>query len=224
MGRFPQLPATKGSQKWIQKLVNEKSTLLNSLIKKNLALSEDEVIQWCSPRVDDDYAEYRDNAFLDLLEVKLAKVPLTDFWPKRGPQWDALARSTSGKLFLIEAKSHIPELISSMQADNKNSRERIGSSLNRTKDFLNAKSKFDWSSCFYQYTNRLAHLYLLRELNQLPAYLVFVYFVNDADMHGPKTINEWKSALILLHSCLGLGRHKLDKFITDVFIVVKRFE
>lgn len=38
MGRFPQLPATKGSQKWIQKLVNEKPEFLDSEIKKNLGL------------------------------------------------------------------------------------------------------------------------------------------------------------------------------------------
>ena len=224
MGRFSQTVGRKGSKKWIQRLINKKTELINSQIRKNLGLLENEEICWLSPLEEDDYAEYRDQAFIDKLGVKLDKVSLEDFWPKGGPQWDALGRSGSSKLFLVEAKSHIQELVSSIQAEDKDSLRKICKSLEETKSFLNSKAEIDWSSRFYQYTNRLAHLYLLRELNQLPAYLVFVYFINDKKMNGPRTVDEWKGAIKLLHSYLGIGRHKLQKFMTEVFIDVKNLE
>lgn len=42
---------------------------------------------------------------------------------------DALGKSSSGKLFLVEAKSHIPELISLLQAKDERSIEQIKASL-----------------------------------------------------------------------------------------------
>lgn len=211
--------AKKGSQKWIQKLVNEKPELLNLQIRRNLKFSEDENIQWLSPLKSDRYAEYRDQAFINLLDAELKQTPLAQFWPKGGPQWDALGKSSSKKLFLVEAKSHISELISMLKARNPNSERRIIESLKETRDHLGSETDFDWSRGFYQYANRLAYLYLLRK-NQLPAYLVFVYFVNDLEMRGPTTIHEWKGAIELLHSYLGIRKHQLQKFITEIFIDV----
>jgi len=223
MARFPQTQAKKGSQKWIQKLVNDKPEILNSQIWSTLNFSEKEIIQWFSPLKNDDYAEYRDQAFLKLLDVKLEKLPLDEFWPKGGPQWDALGRSLSGKLFLVEAKSHIQELISTLQAKDKDSIKRILKSLGEVKDYLESKTDFDWSKCFYQYTNRLAHLYLLRK-NGLCAYLVFVYFINDLQTKGPTTVFEWKGAIKLLHSCLGIERHKLREYIASVFVDINQLQ
>jgi hypothetical protein len=221
MARLAHSLGEKGSQKWIRKLVNEEQEILNSRIRKNLSLPNDERIEWLSPLKNEGYKEYRDEAFLEKLRVNLEKVPLSQFWPKGGPQWDALGKSSSGKLFLVEAKSHISELISTLRAEDKNSIGKIQKSLEETKGYLNSKSEFNWSKCFYQYTNRLAHLYLLRN-NELPAYLVFVYFINDLEMKGPTTIDEWEGAIKLLHSCLGIGRHRLREFVTDVFIDLNR--
>lgn len=215
--------AEKGSKKWVQRLINEKPELLNSEIRGKLNLPGNKEIRWLSPLKRDNYAEYSGQDFLDLLEIELAKMPLSDFWPRGGPHWDALGRSRSGRLFLVEAKSHIRELISTMKATDKDSIRKIRRSLNITKNFLNSNAETDWSRGFYQYTNRLGHLYLLRH-NQLPAYLVFVYFLNDSDMSGPETIEEWKGAIKLLHSYLGIGRHKLKKFIADIFIDINYVE
>jgi hypothetical protein len=222
MARFPQPKAKKGSQRWFQKLVNDKPEILNSRIRSALNLSEEEHVEWRSPLKSDYYAEYRDDAFLNLLNVKLEKIPLSQFWPKGGPQWDALGKSASGKLFLVEAKSHIGELISSIGAKDDNSVRRIRRSLEETKSSLGSNAKVDWSRGFYQYANRLAHLYLLRQ-NDLPAYLVFVYFLNDSEMAGPATIDQWKGAIELLHTYLGITRHKLHKYTADVFIDVTQF-
>ena len=218
MPRISQEPGVKGSQKWIQKLVNEKPDLLSSLIKTQLNLSDTDKIAWLSPLVEDGYAEYQDQAFLDLLNITLTEVPLSDFWPLKGPVWDGLGKSETGKVFLVEAKSHISEVLSPKTGAGAKSLRKIKKSLNETKSFLNSTSEHDWTSTFYQYTNRLAHLYLLRVLNEVPAYLVFVYFVNDKEMNGPQSIDEWFGAIKLLHSFLGIGRHKLSKYIADIFI------
>jgi len=223
MGRFPQSTSQKGSQKWMQKVVNENPELLNSMICTDLDLPENEKISWLSPLKEDEFAEYRDNQFVNKLDVKTEK-PLEDFWPSGGPQWDALGRSNAGRLFLVEAKSHIPELISSLRAKNEDSIRLIHERLEETKKYLNASVEVEWSHRFYQYTNRLAHLYFLRVLNKLPAYLVFVYFFNDVEQKGPISVYEWEGALKLLHSYLGLGRHRLQKYICDLFIDVNTLE
>ena len=221
MARFTQAKAKKGSQKWLQILVNERQGTLNSLVCDSLNFANNEFVEWRSPLASDDYAEYRDQAFLDLLDVKLEKEPLTQFWPNGGPQWDALAMTSSGKLLLVEAKSHVSEMISSFHAKSENSKARIIQSLEDTRNYLNSKANVDWFQGFYQYTNRLAHLYLLREKNNLPAYLINIYFLNDAEVNGPSTIQEWEGAIKLLKSYLGIGKHKLQKYTTDLFIDVK---
>ena len=220
MSRIPQIEGQKGSLKWIQKLVNQAPEVLNTQIRNNFALPFDEEITWLSPKTEDNYAEYRDQAFIDLLDVDLVNVPLNKFWPSRGPQWDAPAKSNKGNIFLVEAKAHIAELNSPGTKAKGKSRHQIETSLVKTQQYLNANSTIDWMNSFYQYTNRLAHLYLLRELNNLPAYLVFVYFVNDAEMNGPRSAAEWQGALKLLHSYLGVGSHKLSRYIFEVFIDV----
>lgn len=222
MARHPQAVGKKGSKKWIQKLINERAEILNHIIAARLKLPDHERICWFSPLKKDKYAEYSDQESLDLLRVRLKKIALADFWPDNGPQWDALGRSDSGKVFLVEAKSHIGELSSSIGAKDKDSVQRILQSLGETKNSLNSNAKNDWSRGFYQYANRLAHLHLLRQ-NDVPAYLVFVYFLNDLEMAGPTTIDEWKGAVGLLRTCLGIRRHKLQKYVLDVFIDLTQF-
>jgi hypothetical protein len=223
MVRVPQVKADKGSQKWLQILVNGKPEPLNSMICGSLNFEENEFIEWLSPLKSDDYAEYRDQAFLNRLEIILEKTPLQQFWPNGGPQWDALARSSSGKLLLFETKSHIAELISSLHAKDEQSIIKIKQSLEKTRKFFNSTTKVDWTQRFYQYTNRLAHLYLLREKNNLPAYLINIYFFNDVEMSGPSTIHEWEGAIKLLKTYLGIGKHKLQKYTRDLFIDIHNF-
>jgi hypothetical protein len=98
-------------------------------------------------------------------------------------------------------------------------------SLDATKRFLGSHSGADWTTCFYQYTNRLAHLYLLRELNGLPAYLLFLYFINDTEMNGPHSQSEWEGAIKLLEAFLGIRQqHGLSKYVFHVFLDVAELE
>jgi len=129
MARFPQPEATKGSQKWIQKLINDKPEIISSEIIRSLKLSVDEKTDWVSPKREDNYAEYRDEAFLEKLGIE-GTANLANFWPSGGPQWDALGRSLSSKrVFLVEAKAHIPELFKTRL------RKSVGYSKSKSKFF-----------------------------------------------------------------------------------------
>jgi len=216
--------SNKGSQKWLQKLVNNQPGMLAHELTPALHLAPKDQIFWLSPLKGDAYSEYSGDAFLERLEIALPKNSLEMFWPKRGPVWDGLGHTSGGDIILLEAKAHIGEMVSPPTAAGKTSLPKIIKSLNETKSFLGSKSLHDWASTFYQYTNRLAHLYLLRELNGLPAYLVFLYFVNAADVAGPKTREEWEGAIKLLHNFLGINRHKLSAYVIDVYIDVGELE
>jgi len=162
--------ALKGSQKWLQLLVKEYKPIFFREIVRELPIlniNSLDQIEWLSPLREDDYIEYADSAFIDQLGVEL-KYNLADFWPSGGPVWDGLARTkTDNKdILLFEAKSHIGELLSILKAKNSNSLDTINKSLTKTKEFLGVKSLLEWTAPFYQYTNRLAHLYFLQELNK----------------------------------------------------------
>ena len=219
MSRIPQQQASRGSQKWLQILVNDYPGIFARELAPSLGLSTDKQIKWLSPLRDDEYAEYRDEAVVKRLGVS-PSTPLTVFWPKGGPVWDALAKTLHEELVLVEAKAHIGEIVSPRTGASGASLAQICASLEVTKQFLGATPSADWSAHFYQYTNRLAHLYWLREVNRLPAFLVFLYFINDDDMDGPTTREEWEGAIRLMQSFLGLRRHKLSAYVLDVFVDV----
>jgi len=220
MGRIIQPNGTKGSLKWVQHVVNDCPDVLSNTVIDAIGVDKEQPVEWLSPKADDDYSEYRDQDFLDLLGIKLSKTSLNDFWPKRGPQWDALGRIEDKAYFLVEAKAHVSEIISSSQAKSAKSKALINNSLDETRKYLKLNPNIDLSKGFYQYSNRLAHLYLLRKLNNIPAYLIFVYFTND-HTHVPTTRDEWKGALQLMYAILGTHKHKLSKYVIDVFIDVE---
>ena len=213
MARFPQPAGYKGSLRWIQKLVNDHANVLDGAI----GLGQ---IDWRSPRSNDDFAEYRDEAFLDKLNVKLPKVPLPKFWPARGPQWDALGRAQSGEVILVEAKAHVSEIMSSGSQASPVPLAKIRKALTATASDLHAKPGLDWALRFYQHTNRLAHAYLLHKLNPVPTRLVFVYFIGDPHLDGPTGKREWVAAINVLHEALGI-RGRVPNYVVDVFIDIK---
>ena len=122
---------------------------------------------------------------------------------------------------MVEAKAHIGEMSSPASQAGPKSLQHIRASLRETQAYLGVNESIDWSAGYYQYCNRLAHLYFLREINQLPAWLVFVYFVNDTDMSGPGTKEEWIDAIKAMKSALGLPEnHLLSKYVIDLYLDV----
>lgn len=212
-----------GSQYWLRIAVNNARSIIDRELASAADNARDQQIEWVSP-LPPDFAEYQDEDFLDKLRITLPRLPLSDFWPKGGPVWDALARTPKGHVFLCEAKAHIPEVNSPESGASSKSLRLIASSLNEARAFLNADPIVDWTRTFFQYTNRIAHLYLLRELNGIDAYLVNVYFLNDTTMNGPTSVAEWKGALALLKTHLGVTRTKLSPFMKDIFIDIEELK
>ena len=230
MSNHPQSPGAKGSLKHIQRLVNDSPGLLEGEINHILPTDRRGPIEWVSPLAGENYAEYRDDDFLRVLGLSSHASELTQFWPKRGPQWDALGRAAHigqpdepKQVFLIEAKAHVGEIVSPpCKAASQKSASLIRDSLAETKDYVHSASEADWAGYFYQYTNRLAHLYFLREKLNVDAYLVFVYFVGDEAVHGPRSRDEWEAALTVMKLCLGIDKkHRLSKYMLDVFVDVR---
>jgi hypothetical protein len=208
----------------MQILVNDYPQLIDSTVAELLGLASGEGVRWLSPLRGEDYAEYRDQEFLKRLDVKLEKMGLGMFWPARGPRWDGLARTDRGDLLLVEAKAHIPEMVSKPTGARGKSLRKTEQTLDEAKRFYGKRSGGDWARCFYQHANRLAHLYLLRELNGLPAYLLLIYFVGEREMQGPATEDEWWGAIRLRDAFLGVRERKLAGSVLHAFIDVRDLE
>lgn len=218
MARIKQNSNEHGSLKDIQILINKNTSLIDAEIRRSFkGLSKREII-WTSPIGSDDFAEYRDSDFIKKVGLDPAEIKLNKFWPAGGAQWDALAKTKEGDIIIVEAKANIPEIVSSATKAGGISKKLIDQSLLETKDYLNTKNNIDWSGKFFQYTNRIAHLYFLREKCNKNAYLINVYFIGDKSVNGPESIFEWKGALTVLRKYLGLTRHKLSKYMADIFI------
>jgi len=220
MSRYPQDPNSHGSLKNLQVAINVKKKYLNAVISKEVGKQTN--IDWKSPLQSDDYAEYRDEDFLRRLGIlNKIKYLLNEFWPKKGPQWDALGVS-GNEIILVEAKANIPEMVSpGTSAKNPQSIKKIRNSFDEVKKYLSVSNTIDWTGTFYQYVNRIAHLFYLREKNNIKAHLLFIYFINDVSVNGPKTKDEWLGAIQTMECYLGLAKnYKLRKYIHDIFIDV----
>lgn len=218
MPRIEQEKARKGSQRWLQETVAIQPKKLAAALFAALPKCQGRELTWLSPRADDAYAEYSDSAALELAGLReLPHRALKEFWPARGPVWDGIARTDNGDVILIEAKAHIPEMVSPATSARGASLALIERSLRDTKKALGSTSPNAWTGTFYQYANRLAFLYLLRDLNKLPVHLAFLYFTHAPDLEGAPGEAEWRGAIKVVHAYLGLGRHRLSPYVGEAF-------
>jgi len=211
--RVEQPEGTRGSLKWIQRLVARGSAPLEEPLRQAGALESSATLKWLSPLPSDDWAEYRDAAFLDRIGHPELSAALSGFWPQRGPQWDGLALDSAGTVFLIEAKAHPSEMASSCKAG-ESSIGLIRASLEVTKRAFAANEQADWLDGYYQYANRLAHLLFL-ESHCVRARMIFLYFVGDKDMGGPLSVEGW--ALHIDHVLQHLGLHESPPGVFSLF-------
>jgi hypothetical protein len=201
MSRISQPEGTRGSQKWIQRAVNDRTSLLDGALLPMLKGAHS--IDWRSPLRQHNFAEYRDADFLKLVGLEECSDALTEFWPRRGPQWDALGVSDQNDVLLVEAKAHLQEMCSPATQATAASRDRIKIALSETASAFKAKPRADWTEIFYQLANRLAHLHFLRRKG-VPAWLVLVNFIGDTDMEGPQTSREWEAAYLVTYHVMGI--------------------
>jgi hypothetical protein len=194
--------------------VNDYSQLLNARITKALGWSQSESISWLSPLREDGYAEYYDQDFLNRLGLTKLPKPLTTFWPRSGPRWDALAKTANGRVLLVEAKAYVEESVDfASRASSPESLAQINRALEEAKEGFGARYEAPWASPFYQTANRLAHLYFLHRENGVDAWMLFLYFANASDVPEPCTVENWEGAIRLTNKCLGLPAHLLEQHV-----------
>lgn len=207
--------AVKGSQRQVQVYVNTRQKELESAIRAaSPSLPDRSTITWRSPLAQDRFAEYRDAAFLQRVEHPELSHRLREFWPARGPRWDALATvegygaDNEPGVLLLEGKSYAAELWGVGAKASPASRERILRALAWTQQMLGVRADPEiWLGRGYQFANRLAHLAWLRQLG-LDAWLVHLLFVDDP--HHPTGEREWDWAIRALHAELRLDQRALD--------------
>jgi hypothetical protein len=224
MPRRERPPITSRSEHWLRVAVQDTPAFLNQKIRTAFVWQEEEVINWLSPVASDGYAEYYDEAFLQLLGLDNLRVPLREFWPRSGPRWDGLAVTDSGKQILVEAKAYPEEAVDGgSKSKDARSSAMIEAALHQSKAAFGVPQHANWSTPFYQYANRLAHLYYLAGLNEIDAYLVFVYFADAPDVPQPCSAAEWTGAKRVIEKALGLPvRHKFSARIATIVIPAER--
>ena len=286
--RVAQPEGTRGSLKWMQRAVAWRPDVLQPGALPPL--------DWVSPLAWDDFAEYRDAAFLARLGLDGLAPALAAFWPRRGPQWDGLARFDGG-VVLAEAKAHLAEFDSPASAAGATSAAQIAAAFAKVQaDLQHGPAVLDsefavsetsspavsvgvmpvpeksdpslkglrepasatprqtaaspgvadppaahpippghaplsrqttmaapqgkhppdpprWDRVYYQYANRLAHLWFLRAQG-VDAHLLLIGFLGDTERGGPSDAEDWHAAYSRADAALGLPRrHALTPFI-----------
>jgi hypothetical protein len=221
MLRIGQPEGTRGSLKWIQRAVNDHISVFDGALLPMLKSAHS--IGWRSPLRQDNFAEYRDADFLKLVGLEEWSAALAEFWPRRGPQWDALGVSDQGDVLLVEAKAHLAELCSPATQASEASRDLIKSALSETALAFRARPRAEWTEVFYQLANRLAHLHFLRA-RSVSAWLVLVNFIGDAEMKGPQTSQEWEAAYLVAYHVLGIPADApLMRYVLHLYPDVAKF-
>lgn len=189
--------AEKGSKRWMQKIANPTSTdfvrdtdymqlqAYKKCLEYELSNSEGE-LEWVSPRLNENYHEYRLNEInhgYELNEIKRKNIrreilELDDtnfktyfkFWPSKGhPVWDAIALSADKtELFLFEAKAHIKEMETKCGSKSTENRNIIEKAMFEACKYFSVDSvdvnravKDIWMEKYYQLGNRLTFLYYM---------------------------------------------------------------
>jgi hypothetical protein len=201
--------AFKGSQLHTQVYVNRRPDEVTAAIREELStLPRDAALTWVSPLAERGYAEYQDTGFLRAVGLEELAPSLGDFWPARGPVWDALAVVEAGSdrpgVLLVEGKSYPDELFGRGCQATEPSRSQIAAALRRTQRWVGLDEDAErWMGRLYQTANRLAHLYWLSEVVGVQAWLVHLLFVGDP--HRGTTREQWVAAMEAANAELGLA-------------------
>ena len=222
--------AYAGSQRQIQTYVNLRPLELAEKVLAQLSPPPPPAsrIRWVSPLASEKFTEYRDEEFLHVLDLDKYLIDLREFWPDRGPSWDALGcleSPSGGGVVLVEAKSHGSELQSACKAGDPRSLKKIQEAMAQTKEWLRIPNpaSCDWTKPFYQAANRYAHLYFLRSRG-IQAWLVNVYFLNDPHFKdsGPRVPANWKAPMEDVEKALGLSGRDVP-YTAKLFVEASEF-
>lgn len=185
------------------------------------AIGTSEPIQWLYPGAM--VSEPKDLSFISFSSSQAEA--WKSFWPSPGNRsWDAVAKA-GGDWLLFEAKANASELRSPGTGATSRSLATILAAFEETKNHIGVDSKLRWHEQFYQYANRLAALYFMNVVAQIPARLIFIYFTGDAFPDGracPSCKEEWEPLIAECHRALGLPEnHCLSQRVHEVFVPVR---
>ena len=215
--------AQKGSKRCVQRFVaHAPERLADHIVCGSPSLSgfQHTQFEWKSPLAatlspdGNDFYEYRDD-FLVPLGLEQHSAALREFWPRNGPQWDALAllhATPANGVVLVEAKAYPDELGTPCTAGEE-SRRRIHARLEYVRGYMGAHDA-DWLGRYYQVANRLAMLYFLNVRLQVPTWLVLLNFVRDT--YRSTSIDLWRKHQQQVFQEMGIhpGCRLLDRIIT----------
>lgn len=220
----PDFDGAKGSKYWIRVYTNERQSILTDLLRlHSLSLAAFATrVEWVSPLAQKQYVEYWDEQFLGVLGLDQHGDALEDFWPTGGPHWDGLAKvdgQNSLGALLVEAKAHPGENNSECKATDPESRSKIERAFGLVQAELGMNAR-NWFHEHYQLANRIAHLYFLNEVANIPTWLALVNFVNDRT-HKPTPLSDWTDCFPTLFRSLGVDvSSRLCARIIPLFIDV----
>ena len=215
--------AYKGSQLQVQIYVNRRRRELDGEVLKalpSLAVHRPR-LYWVSPIEDRSFREYHDGDFLRAIGLSELAPLLKEFWPARGAHWDALAIVERGArdtgVLLVEAKSYADELRGGgMRASAAASKSKIRRAIKATQDWLTVpeEKRDSWYAELYQTGNRLAHLYWLRQVADIDAWLLHLLFVNDPTLGARQRTSkkEWDTTAKPMEQALGLDQGFVPHF------------
>ena len=173
-------------------------------------------IDWLGPKQSDDgwdWKELTGNAFWNAIGVNPKDT--REFWPARGPHWDAIARLTledgSYRYVLFEAKANVQELKSWMRTKSDDSRKLIKRTL---KTYTRSAPSY-----YYQTRNRIAHKKFINEKIKGMEYVKLCYLIFENDMtHIETSEEEWRTALKQEHQELGLNERQAEELFNEIYL------
>ncbi len=205
------LTPARGSKLQVQIYVNRRPGDLSQTVLAALPTLAERTrkLCWTAPLEHERFAEPSDEQFLRAVGYGDLADQLSSFWPARGPVWDALAVAVlpSGRpgIVLAEGKSYPGEFHGGgAQAVSDSSKQKISAALVATQRWLGVEEDADrWLGSLYQSANRYAHLYWLREVVGVEAWLAHILFLEDKT-HRSASRAEWESELPRIERKLGL--------------------
>lgn len=201
--------AYAGSQRQIQAYVNTPGltvALDASLIEAMPALRGCQ-LEWKAPLACESYSEPRGSKFWAAIGRPDAERLAKNWWPGRGPVWDAvaLARGADGAttVVLVEAKANAAEVKGgALAAKSPTSKALITQSLETAHHQLGANGRPSaWIGPYYQLANRLAWTHWLNT-HDMPAVFAHVLFKDDRSLR-PTGAAQLQDAVEAAHEALG---------------------
>lgn len=209
-----------GSQLQIQIAVARRRAELSRSTARAIGLPVTSSLVWTPPLEESCFAEYRDGFFLRAVGLEDLAASLKDFWPQRGPRWDGLATikidGAANGVVLVEAKSYPQEMERGGCQAKGASLKKIRHALEDAKRWFGVPESADWLGSLYQFANRLAHVYFLRERHGIRAWLVDLCIIDDPTWKATSRA-AWTAHMPALRARLGFGDRPIP-WVREVFL------